>query len=198
MATELAGGAGGSQVDDTFDSRAFELLYGEHSATVYRIALRVLGNAAQAQDVVQDVFLRLWRHPGSFDAERGSLVNYVRLMARSRALDIWREAQVAGRARERMKVLALADEGRADERPAVAAELRRDRAIVLRQLSRLPVAQRSAIVLAYWGGLTCEEIAARLEVPVGTIKSRLRLGMMKLRERCEPQLGFAPELPLAA
>jgi RNA polymerase sigma-70 factor, ECF subfamily len=167
----------------------FERIYDEHAGTVYSAAYGVLGNAAQAQDVVQEVFMRLWRRPGDFDDGRGTLPNYLRLMARSRALDMWREARVAGRARDRMKVLALRDEGRPDDRPALAVELRRDRAIVLRALARIPALQRQAIVMAYWGGLTADEIASRSGVPVGTIKSRIRLGLMKLRDRTTEQLA---------
>ncbi|MEA2451274.1 MAG: hypothetical protein QOG63_3206 [Thermoleophilaceae bacterium] len=173
------------------DARSFERLYDEHSVAVYRTALRVLANPTQAQDVVQDVFLRLWRHPDRFDASRGSLPNYLRLMAHTRALDVWREAQVAARARERLKVHVLRDEGRVEERPAAAVELRGDSRVVLTQLRRLPAVQRQAIVLAYWGGLTAEEIAERCGLPVGTVKSRLRLGLIKMRQRCEPQLAVA-------
>jgi RNA polymerase sigma-70 factor, ECF subfamily len=168
---------------------AFERLYDEHAGSVYTAAYAVLGDPAQAQDVVQEVFMRVWRRPEDFDAARGTLPNYLRLMARSRALDIWREAKVAGRARDRMKVLALRDEGRADDRPAVAVELRRDRVIVLRALARIPAVQRQAIVMAYWGGLTADEIAARSGVPVGTVKSRLRLGLMKMRDRTLGELA---------
>jgi RNA polymerase sigma-70 factor (ECF subfamily) len=183
MAIQRASSAG--------EARAFERLYDEHSAAVYRTALRVLGNPTQAQDVVQDVFLRLWRQPERFDATRGSLGTYVRVMAHTRAVDVWREAKVAGRARERMKVLALRDEGRPDDRPARALELSGDRRVVLSQLTRLPAVQRQALVLAYWGGLTAEEIAELCGLPVGTVKSRLRLGLIKMRQRCEPQLALA-------
>ena len=168
------------------DAAAFERLYDEFSPLVYRTALGVLGNAAQAQDVVQDVFMRLWRQPESFDSGRGSLANYLRLMARSRAVDMWREGQVAGRARDRLRVLVA---GSRDEGPPVAAELRGDRTIVLRALARIPDVQRQAIVMAYWGGLTAEEIAEDSGVPVGTIKSRIRLGLMKLRDRTAAQLA---------
>ena len=173
----------------------FERIYDEHSSAVYTTAYTVLGNPAQAQDVVQEVFLRLWRRPEDFDAGRGTLPNYLRLMARSRALDVWREAKTAGRARDRLKVLAHRDEGRADDRPALAVELRRDRAIVLQALARIPAVQRQAIVMAYWGGLTADEIASRCGVPVGTIKSRIRLGLMKLRDRTTGELALgSPQL----
>jgi RNA polymerase sigma-70 factor (ECF subfamily) len=173
------------------DADLFERLYDEHSAMVYRTAFRVLANPVHAQDVVQDVFARLWRHPERFDATRGSVASYLKVMAHTRALDVWREAQVARRARERLKVLALCDEGRADDRPPLAAELRGDRRVVLSQLRRLPDVQRQALVLAYWGGLTAEEIAEHCGLPVGTVKSRLRLGLMKMRQRCERQLALA-------
>jgi RNA polymerase sigma-70 factor (ECF subfamily) len=174
---------------ESLDPAAFERLYQEHSFTVYRTALRVLANPTQAQDVVQDVFLRVWRQPDRFDAARGSMPSYLRLMARSRALDVWREAQAGGRARDRMRLLAVGTAGADD--PALAAELRRDRAIVSHALDRLPAPQRRAVLMAYWGGLTAEQIAERSGVPVGTVKSRIRLGVMKLRERCERELGVS-------
>src|SRR4051812_36532803 len=83
---------------DLTDPAGFERVYDEHSRAVYATAFRVLGNAAQAHDVVQDVFLRVWRNPTKFDASRGELGSYLRMMSRSRALDLWREGQAAGRA----------------------------------------------------------------------------------------------------
>ncbi len=83
---------------DLSDPATFSRIYDEQSRGVYAAAYRILGNAAQAQDVVQDVFLKVWRRPSSFDSRRGELGSYLRLMARSRALDLWREAQAAGRA----------------------------------------------------------------------------------------------------
>lgn len=189
----VPGGGHGDGAPGDLGAGAFEGLYEEYSPAVYRTALRVLANPTQAQDVVQDVFLRVWRNPDRFDAARGSLANYLRLMARSRALDVWREAQAGGRARERMKLLALRGEPAcADEDPALAAERRRDGAIVVSALGRLPAAQRNVVLMTYWGGLTAEQIAERSGVPVGTVKSRIRLGVIKLRERCEPQLGSRP------
>src|ERR687885_51356 len=102
------------------DARCFEALYDEHSAAVYRTAMRVLDDAATAQDVVQEVFMRLWRQPDRFDAARGSLDNYLRLMARSTAVDIRREATVARRARQRLELFVGRDDGRPDDRPPFA------------------------------------------------------------------------------
>jgi RNA polymerase sigma-70 factor, ECF subfamily len=173
------------------DSAEFAQAYDEHSRSVYAAAFRVLGNAAQAQDVVQDVFLRLWRRPHTFDARRGELGSYLRMMARSRALDLWREAQAAGRATDRMKLVVADDEPRVDERPSAAAERADERAHVRAALSRLPLPQREALVLAYWGGMTADEVARKIEVPLGTAKSRIRLGMEKLRAECEQVLATA-------
>jgi RNA polymerase sigma-70 factor, ECF subfamily len=164
------------------DPREFERAYDEHSRGVYAAALRILGNPAQAQDVTQDVFLRLWRRPGRFDPRRGDLGAYLRLMARSRALDLWREGQAAGRMSDRLKIVAVAGEAPVDIAPAPAVERGEARTAVRAALERLPIAQREALVLAYWGGLTADEIARRVEVPLGTAKSRIRLGLARLRD----------------
>jgi RNA polymerase sigma-70 factor, ECF subfamily len=174
---------------DLSDADAFERVYDEHSRGVYRAAYRVLSSATQAQDVVQDVFLKLWREPWKFDARRGELGSYLRLMARSRALDTWREGQAAGRASDRIKLHVARDEGRADERPAVAAEREGDWRTVRDALRGLPDVQREAVVLAYWGGLTADQIARRSNVPLGTAKSRIRLGLARLRLEFEPPVA---------
>jgi RNA polymerase sigma-70 factor, ECF subfamily len=166
---------------DLSDADAFERVYDEHARGVFRAAYRILNSAAQAQDVVQDVFLKLWREPWKFDARRGELGSYLRLMARSRALDTWREGQAAGRASDRLKLSVARDEGRADEHPAVAAEREGEWRTVRDALRGLPAEQREAVVLAYWGGLTADQIAQRSSVPLGTAKSRIRLGLARLR-----------------
>ena len=175
---------------DLSNPRTFSRVYDEHARGVYGTAVRILGNAAQAQDVVQDVFLRLWRNPRRFDASRGELGAYLRLMARSRALDVYREGQAAGRATDRLRVVA-GREDRDTERPLVALERDGDRAVVREALTRLPDVQREALVLAYWGGLTAEQIARRAGVPLGTAKSRIRLGLAKVRAEVGPALEAA-------
>src|SRR3954451_18074856 len=104
------------------DSAGFERVYDEHAPGVFWVACRVLGDSTQAQDVVQDVFLALWRDPSRFDERRGPIGHYLRMVARSRALDVWREAQVAGRARDRLRLLARGEDGPLEERPVAAAE----------------------------------------------------------------------------
>jgi len=177
---------------DLSDPIVFQNAYDEHQRGVYAAAMRILGNPTQAQDVVQDVFLRVWRRPGSFDARRGELGSYLRLMGRSRALDVWREGQAAGRAGDRLKSVVSTEVGRVEESPEPASERDEARGLVRDLLRRLPPSQREALVLAYWGGLTADQIARRSQVPLGTAKSRIRLGLAKLREEAGP--GLAPPL----
>src|SRR3712207_1265886 len=182
---------------DLRDPVQFQQAYDEYGRGVYAAALRILGNPAQAQDVVQDVFLRVWRRPRSFDERRGELGAYLRLMARSRALDLWREGQAAGRASDRLKLAVEVAEERVDDRPGDAVERDASREAVRDALRRLPESQREALVLAYWGGLTADQIARRADVPLGTARSRIRLGLTKLREDLRVALDAEP-LPAAA
>ncbi len=167
------------------DPTTFSRAYDAHHRGVYGAAYRILGDATQAQDVTQDVFLRVWRKPEKFDARRGELGSYLRLMARSRALDVWREGQAAGRASDRLKLVVAKEEPRVEDRPGPMAELESERSAVRAALRQLPDPQREAVVLAYWGGLTADQIAKRAGVPLGTAKSRVRLGLAKLREQFE-------------
>src|SRR3954454_5947507 len=170
---------------DLRDPQQFSRVYDEHHRSVYASAMRVLGDHALAGDVVQDVFLRLWRRPQAFDAARGDLGTYLRLMARSRAVDLWRESQSRGRAADRLKLVVADEAPRPSDRPEDALELEADRTAVRAALRELPPAQREALVLAYWGGMTAEQIARREAIPLGTAKSRIRLGLAKLRGEVE-------------
>jgi RNA polymerase sigma-70 factor (ECF subfamily) len=171
------------------EAALFERAYRVHARGVFHVALEVLGDPTQAQDVVQDVFLRLWGEPALYEPCRGPIGSYLRMVARSRALDIWRHAQVAARAGDRMRTLAAADEGPLEQRPLAAVEQHAGEAVVRRALMRLPDVQREAIVLTYWGGLTAEQIAVSSGAPLGTVKSRIRLGVLKLREQCAAALA---------
>jgi RNA polymerase sigma-70 factor, ECF subfamily len=166
---------------DLSDPVIFGRIYDEHRRGVHATAHRVLGSSAAAQDVVQDVFLRVWRNPQKFDASRGEVGSYLRLMARSRAVDLWREGQASGRAEDRLKIVVAHDGARSDAQPDHMALASADRSHVRAALGRLPVPQREALVLAYWGGLTADQIATRAGVPLGTAKSRIRLGLARLR-----------------
>jgi RNA polymerase sigma-70 factor, ECF subfamily len=176
---------GTTRAMDLSDPVNFARAYDEHGPAVYGTALRVLGNPAAAQDVAQDVFLRLWRRPSAFDPRRGDLGAYLRLMARSRALDLWRSAQAGGRASDRLKIASGRDEPRIEAEPVARFERDEHARSVRAALGTLPDAQREAVVLAYWGGLTADEIAARSGVPLGTAKSRVRLGLQRMRGELE-------------
>ena len=169
---------------DLSNPEMFERAFSEHERGVYAAAYRVLGNPTQAQDVVQDVFMRIWRKPDRFDPARGELGSFLRLMARSRALDLWREGDAANRAGERFKVAVAQEPVREEARPDLECEHRDQRTRVRRLVKDLPEAQKEAIVLSYWGGMTADEIARKSGVPVGTAKSRVRLGLNRLREVC--------------
>ena len=159
----------------------FAELYARHRPGVYATALRVLGRAAEAEDVTQEVFVRFWRSPERFDPRRGELGSYLRLMARSRSLDLLRHEQADGRARDRLKAVSGRDEAPHDDGPPQVAERGEQRGVLREALRKLPQEQREALVLAYWGGMSAREVAAAAGVPFGTARSRMRLGLEKLR-----------------
>jgi RNA polymerase sigma-70 factor (ECF subfamily) len=157
----------------------FGALYAQHARSVSRVAYRVLRDHALAEDVMQDVFIRLWQGSG-YDPARGSLASYLRMMAHSRALDLWRSARSKERVEEHLHHAGAAERGatpQPDEEALRGAVGETVRAAV----RRLPADQREALALAYWGDLTANETAAARGVPLGTMKSRVRLGLIKLR-----------------
>ncbi|HTE85558.1 MAG TPA: sigma-70 family RNA polymerase sigma factor [Dehalococcoidia bacterium] len=163
------------------DQSAFEAIYLRHSALVYSIALRVVADPGIAQDVAQEVFLRVWRHPALFDVTRGRFVSWLMSVARNRAVD---EVRSRGRRRLREVMPAPGADDPADPQavdPQLAAQLADERGEVRRALDLLPQEQRIAIELAYFGGMTQQEIASVLDTPLGTVKTRVRLAMRKLR-----------------
>src|SRR4051794_15222562 len=143
-------------------------------------AKRVLRDVAAAEDVVQDVFMQLWLKPSNYDPSRGSLSTYVSMISRSRALDRWRSRSARDQAVERS-----AEQSRVLVEPAESAAdpvIRRERSLTLLDtLNKLPTDQRDAVLLAYGRGLTAQEIAQASHIPLGTAKSRLRLGLSKAR-----------------
>jgi RNA polymerase sigma-70 factor, ECF subfamily len=159
----------------------FASVYARHRPGVYATALRVLGRPAEAEDVTQEVFVRYWRSPERFDPSRGEVGSYLRMMARSRALDLLRHEQADGRAQERLKAVSPRDEVPVHDSPSSVAEHQEQRSMLREALRKLPVEQREALVLAYWGGMSAREVAAAAKVPFGTARSRMRLGLEKLR-----------------
>ncbi len=166
---------------DLRDPEAFQRVYATHARRVYANAYRILGDAAKAEDTVQDVFLRLWLHPDRFDERRGELGSYLAMMARSRALDIARSDSAGARAGERLIAIVEADPPQA-ERPDERVEARERSTRLRAAVGSLPKLQREAVALAFWGDLPAREIAERTGVPLGTARSRLRLGIEKLSQ----------------
>lgn len=154
-------------------------LYDRYHRLVYSIALRIVGEREQAEEVVQDVFQAVWQSAGGFQPG-GSVAAWLIGIARHRAIDATRSRRFRARAREDQ--LDEAQVAHAAPAAESDAEVLIVRATVRAALAELPAAQRQAIELSYYGGLSHAEIADRLGEPVGTVKSRMRLGLLKLRD----------------
>jgi RNA polymerase sigma-70 factor (ECF subfamily) len=161
------------------DPEAVEILYGRYGALAYALAHRILRDQQEAEDVVQDAFLSLWRNAGTYSAARGSLRSWLCTIVRNRAID--RTRGRAGRSRQdgRLDVSSCESEA-VDVCEQVIGTLEGER--VRASLSSLPAAQRQTLELAYFDGCTQSEIALRMNVPLGTVKGRTRAGLMRLRE----------------
>jgi RNA polymerase sigma-70 factor, ECF subfamily len=167
------------------DQSAFSALYDRLSRPLYSLALRMLGDAGDAQDALQDVFLQIWSRAATYNPEQSTVFSWTVLLTRSRVID---------RLRARKRRLRVVDRAPGDEDANVAdastmesgadnADKNDEAARVRSVLNNLPLEQREAIELAFFGDLTHHEIAARLGEPLGTIKARIRRGLLKLRER---------------
>jgi RNA polymerase sigma-70 factor, ECF subfamily len=159
----------------------FSAAYREHYPLAFSTAYRVLRDAATAEDVVQDVFTTIWRHPDKFDPQRGSLRGYVAMMAGSRAVDRVRSRNAGSAAADRLAVLDVQRE-QGVESPADAVMRRHEASLALAAVAELPAAQRDAVLMAYGRGLSTAEIAKAAGVPLGTAKSRLRQGLQRMRQ----------------
>jgi RNA polymerase sigma-70 factor (ECF subfamily) len=171
------------------DEGAIASLYDRYGGVLYAVAYRIVGQRADAEEVVLEAFAQAWREAPRFETARGSVAGWLTMIARSRALDLVR---ARGR-RERMTASAAAEQPDASPAmgdwrndPAGAVDEAERRARVREALATLSAPQREAIELAYFGGLSQSEIAERLQEPLGTIKTRVRLGMQKLREALRP------------
>ncbi len=166
------------------DPEAFARFYDRYAPLVLPLILRVVRERGEASDVLQEVFWEAWQGAASYDPERGSPEAWLVTRARSRAID-----RVRALRRRSETFVAPVDDAlaAAPADPAgTAAERAEERGIVRSALARLPDAQREVIELAYYAGLTQTEIAARLKQPLGTVKTRIRLGLERLREVVQP------------
>jgi RNA polymerase sigma factor (sigma-70 family) len=170
------------------DRAAFSELYDRHARVAYAVALRTCRSAPLAEDVLQDAFLQLWRDAGAFRAERGAAAGWLLTIVRHRAIDAVRRAGTVERHRGRDDLL--------DDQPDGGAALyelthaRERERVVAGALAQLPDLQRTVIELAYFDGLSQTEIGAALGIPLGTVKSRARLGLERLA-RDQEVIGLA-------
>jgi RNA polymerase sigma-70 factor, ECF subfamily len=166
------------------DLDAFERLYDRHSSTLYALLLRILANHDDAQEVLQETFVKAWTNAKMFNSVRGSDAAWLISIARSRGIDRLRSRRVrVDREDEAGREVSTGPgtvEWRTGDVDAIQAE---ERTAVRGALAELPEPQRVALALAYFEGLSQSEIAAKLSEPLGTIKTRMQLGMKKLRER---------------
>ena len=177
------------------DSRALEVLYDRYSTIVYRMALRIVNNQELAEDIVQEVFWRVWRRSASFEHDRGKVAQWLFGVTHNLCIDELRRARVR-------PISVYEDiehpliQQLVDHRTDVAETVwnTEQRRMITDALDQLPKAQRQAIELAYFRGMSHQEIANKLNRPLGTIKTRVRLGLCKLKlllSTCDLQSGDA-------
>jgi RNA polymerase sigma-70 factor, ECF subfamily len=174
------------------NSDALEALYDRYSAILFRMAMRILKNREQAEEVVQEVFWRVWRRSASFESERGRVVQWLFGITHNLCIDELRRM----RARpnpvyeqvDNPIIRQLVDEQVDVAGSALASEQRR---VISEAMEYLPSSQREAVELMYFGGLSHQEIAAKLDRPLGTVKTRVRLGLQKLHNLLTSR-GFQP------
>jgi len=174
------------------DHQAFSQLYDQSSTLLYTMALRILGNREEAAELLQDVYLEVWRKVSRYDVGRGTPVAWLVTLTRSRAIDRLRSRASRGQQKstdslDGASAAQVQDQG---PNPFDAQADQEIRALVGGAMAALPQAQQQALELAYYEGLSHAEIAARLNQPLGTVKTRIKLGMSKLREslrRCWDQ-----------
>ncbi len=159
------------------DLDALDVIYGRYSTPVFRLALRILGSQEEAADLTHEVFLRLWKKQG-YDPERGSMLVFLMTVTRSQALNRIRSAKSRRRLTERLGRGAVMEQSSLLE--SISTEEMSER--VRNALHHLPSNQREVLELAYYGGLSQSEITQRLDIPLGTVKSRSRQGLLKLRK----------------
>lgn len=170
------------------DEAAFESLYDRYSRLLYSLVLSVVKHPPEAQDLLQEVFLHIWRQAKNFDAGRGNVYSWLVTMTRHRAIDRLRSKGFRERQQELHdddSVLMLPDSALS---PLDSITVMEQRERVRDALDKIPSEQRDALMLAYFQGYTQTEIAALLQIPLGTIKTRMRQGLLKLSALLQPSL----------
>jgi RNA polymerase sigma-70 factor (ECF subfamily) len=168
------------------DLDAFEQLYDRHSTTLYALLLRILASPDDAQEVLQETFVKAWTNAKMFDASRGNDAAWLISIARSRGIDRLRSRRVRGDREDEAGREISSTSGFTVKSTGADDAIRSEERVAIRgALSELPEAQRVALELAYFEGMSQSEIATKLGEPLGTIKTRMQLGMKKLRERLQ-------------
>jgi RNA polymerase sigma-70 factor, ECF subfamily len=163
------------------DAAAFAALYDRLSPILYGMALRMINDAGEAEDVLQEGFVYIWRRASAFDPGRSSSFAWAAMIVRNKAIDKLRVRQRGERLHERVTSFSEPSADR-DEQSALEPVLRERQAEVQSALSKVPPEQRQALELSYYSGLTHEQIAAQLGAPLGTVKARIRRGLLRLRQ----------------
>ena len=165
-------------------SAALSELYDRYGRMVFSLAFRITGSSETAEEVTQDVFVQVWRFAGHYDPRQGKLTTWLSSVTRNRAIDFLRQQNVRpeGHAASLDDDLFSFNETAGETAVEPSVELRLQQQQVRQALEQLPEEQRQALALAYFMGLTQQEIAARLNQPLGTVKTRIRLGMIKLKD----------------
>jgi RNA polymerase sigma-70 factor (ECF subfamily) len=168
------------------NAESLAALYDETSRFLYGLALHILRDQADAEEVIMDVYQYLWNHSDVYDESRGSLWNWLAVVTRNRAIDRLRQA--SGRRAHEVPIPVGHDPGEVDQVPEHLSICKQERKLVRHAMDKLSKEQRQAIELAFFRGLTHVEVAERLGTPLGTIKTRIRVGLQKLRETMPPAL----------
>jgi RNA polymerase sigma-70 factor, ECF subfamily len=161
------------------DENAYEALYTRISAPVYGVVLRVLRDPAQSQEAAQEALLQVWREAPRYDEKHGSAMAWIMTIAHRRAVDRVRSEEANSRRNQRIAVLDVQTEF---DSVSEDVEHRLEKEAVRKCLAALTELQRQAVNLAYYGGRTYSEVAAELGVPLGTVKTRMRDGLIRLRD----------------
>ena len=168
------------------DRKALEALYDKYGGAVYSVAMRMLSDSGAAQEVTQDTFFNIWRRASSYHSRRGKVTAWLFSIAHHRTIDeLRRRRRVQAHVQHGVDLTNRPSDGADD--PVAYANAQYERSQLKEALQALRVEQRDVVVLAYFGGLTHSEIATHLSQPLGTVKTRMRLGLRKLREVLGPQ-----------
>lgn len=154
-------------------------LYDATSSLIYGLAVRILGEVSDAEEVTSDVYMKAWRHAGNYTRDRGSVSSWLVMMTRTLAIDRLRQRKPARRTLEELG--ALYEPICGDPTPEERTDENQQRLRIRQALAELPEEQRTVIVLAFFSGLTHAELAEHLGLPLGTAKTRIRLGLQRLR-----------------